>query len=70
MNKLYGLIVGHTVAVAAPFASASADSVRLHPSIGGAEVTYDEMGDAARGINASDSSNEFWYAGTSGWSSE
>ena len=63
VNKLSGLIVGAALAVAATFAFAASDT----PSIGGAEMTFQSD---QRGIAAPSSTNEFWYAGTSGWASE
>lgn len=62
MNKLSGLIVGVALALTASFASAASDQ----PSIGGAEMAFA----GEHGINAADNTNEFWYAGTSGWASE
>jgi hypothetical protein len=69
MKKLSGLIVGVSLAVAAPFALADADPYFLLPQVGGAETTYAVKVDQDAGINADANSNAFWYAGTSGVSS-
>ena len=70
MDKLTGLIVGFVVAVAAPLASASPDSMPAQPRIGGAETIFEQIGDPGRGINAPSTTSEFWYAGTSNYPSE
>jgi hypothetical protein len=68
MNKLYGLIAGVALAGVAPFALADADPLYLQPEVGGAEVTFAVKADDT-GINGQSTSNSFWYAGTSGVSS-
>jgi hypothetical protein len=68
MNKLYGLIAGVALAGVAPFALADADPLYLQPEIGGAEVTFAVNADNT-GINSQASDSTFWYAGTSGVSS-
>jgi hypothetical protein len=65
MKKLSGLIVGLSLAVAAPIASAFPDPLYLQPEVGGAEITYAVKVDQT-GINAATNSDSFWYAGTSG----
>ncbi len=65
MKKFSGLIVGLSLAVAAPIAAAYPDPLYLQPEVGGAETTYSVQTDRA-GINASPNSDAFWYAGTSG----
>jgi hypothetical protein len=68
MNKPYGLIAGVALAGVAPFALADADPLYLQPEVGGAEVTFAVKADDT-GINGQSTSNSFWYAGTSGVSS-
>jgi hypothetical protein len=68
MNKLYGLIAGIALAGVAPIALADADPLYLQPEVGGAEITFAVKADNA-GINSQASDNSFWYAGTSGVSS-
>jgi hypothetical protein len=68
MNKLYGLIAGVALAGVAPFALADADPLYLQPEVGGAEITFAVKTDDT-GINSQSTSNSFWYAGTSGVSS-
>jgi hypothetical protein len=68
MNKLYGLIAGVTLAAVAPFALADADPLYLLPQVGGAEVTFNVQADRT-GINSAPDTASFWYAGTSGVSS-
>ncbi|MGB8437153.1 MAG: hypothetical protein WCE38_23135 [Burkholderiales bacterium] len=68
MKKLYGLIAGVALAGAAPFALADADPLYLMPEVGGAEITFNVQPDAT-GINDAATTDSFWYAGTSGVSS-
>jgi hypothetical protein len=68
MNKLYGLIAGVALAGVAPFALADTDPLYLQPEVGGAEITFAVKVDDT-GINGQSNSNSFWYAGTSGVSS-
>ena len=68
MKKLTGLILGVAFAVAAPIASAFPDPLYLQPEVGGAEVTFAVKADNT-GINSQASDSAFWYAGTSGVSS-
>jgi hypothetical protein len=68
MKKLYGLIAGVALAGVAPFALADADPLYLMPEVGGAEITFNVQPDET-GINDAAGSNAFWYAGTSGVSS-
>ena len=65
MKKLSGLIVGLSLAAAAPIAAAFPDPLYLQPEVGGAETTYTVQADKT-GINASPNSDAFWYASTGG----
>ena len=66
MKKLSGLIVGLSLAIAAPIASAFPDPLYLAPEVGGAEITLNVRADQGKGIDADATSDSFWYAGTSG----
>jgi hypothetical protein len=68
MKKLYGLIAGIALAGVAPFALADSDPLYLMPEVGGAEITFNVQADDT-GINDAANTNGFWYAGTSGVSS-
>ncbi len=68
MKKLSGLIAGVALGLAAPIVSAQPDPLYLSPEVGGAEITFNVKADES-GINARADSNSFWYAGTSGVSS-
>jgi hypothetical protein len=65
MNKVFGLIVGVALATATSLAFAASSSTQF----GGKDVAF-ESNLSERGINAPSNTNEFWYAGTSGWASE
>ena len=65
MKKLSGLIIGLSLAVAAPIASAQPDALYLMPQVGGAESTFNMMSDNSE-IHSATAGNEFWYAGTGG----
>lgn len=65
MKKLSSLIVGLSLAIAAPIASAFPDPLYLQPEVGGAEVTLAVSANQG-GINSATNSDAFWYAGTSG----
>lgn len=68
MKKLTGLIIGVALTAAAPLASAFPDPLYLLPEVGGAEITFNVKADDT-GINSPATSDSFWYAGTSGVSS-
>ena len=68
MKTLNGLIVGIALAAAAPLALADADPYFLMPEVGGAEITQYVATDRS-GINSEVLDDSFWYAGTSGVSS-
>jgi hypothetical protein len=68
MKKFYGLITGVALAAVAPFALADADPFYLMPQVGGAEITVNLQADHS-GINSAPDTTAFWYAGTSGVSS-
>jgi hypothetical protein len=63
VNRVFGLIVGVALVAATSLASAASASTQF----GGKDVAFEDSG---RGIDAPTNTNEFWYAGTSGWSSE
>jgi hypothetical protein len=69
MKKLSGLIVGVALIGVAPLALADADPYENMPQLGGAETTFAVKVDQGKGINADPNSDAFWYAGTSGVSS-
>jgi hypothetical protein len=69
MKKLYGLIAGIALAGIAPFALADADPLYLMPDVGGSEVTFAIPQADDTGINSQATDDSFWYAGTSGVSS-
>jgi hypothetical protein len=68
MKALYGLIAGIALAGVAPLALADADPFFLMPEVGGAEITLNVQADKS-GINSEAQGDSFWYAGTSGVSS-
>jgi hypothetical protein len=61
VNKVFGLIVGVALVSATSLAAAAS------AQFGGKDVAFEY---SERGINAPTNTNEFWYAGTSGWASE
>lgn len=71
MKQVYSLIAAAVLVGVAPLALAD-DTFDLMPELGGAETTqYVDVNVKAdkSGINAPTTSDEFWYAGTSGVSS-
>jgi hypothetical protein len=68
MKRIYGLIAGIALVGVTPFALADADPSAFLQKTGDDVVTLITHPDKS-GINADSSSNSFWYAGTSGVSS-
>ncbi len=68
MKQLNALIAGVALAAIAPIALADADPLYLMPEVGGAEITFNVKADNT-GINSDANTRSFWYAGTSGVSS-
>jgi len=69
MKQLYSLIAGVVLAGVAPLALADADPFYLMPEVGGAETTQFVVTADESGINSKAQDDSFWYAGTSGVSS-
>lgn len=70
MKQLQALVVGIALAAVAPFALADADPFYLMPEVGGAEITqYQPTASDVRSTGNEVLDDSFWYAGTSGVSS-